>query len=170
MLRAMSLRLIAIACPLVLVLSLGCDNRPGGTPAGMIAMFDRECPEGWTRYTDLDGRFPRGAEMAGAVGGETEHTHTFDITARTSKDGAHVHMLAGGEQVDVDTGFFGHVGIYKGYLQAFEEGGRVRSKALRARAVTDADGAHDHLISVAGDSDPASSLPPYLDLVFCKKD
>lgn len=140
------------------------------TPAGMIAMFEGACPEGWTRYARLDGRFARGAQAAGGLGGQAEHVHTFDITARTSKDGAHVHMLATGEKIEVDSGFYGHIGIDKGYLQAYEEGGRVRSSAQRARAVTDTDGAHDHLISVTGDSEPSADLPPYLDLVFCKKD
>lgn len=139
-------------------------------PSGLIAMFEGVCPQGWTRFAPLDGRFVRGANQAGGIGGEPEHAHPFDITARTSKDGDHVHMLAGGEKVEVDTGFYGHIGIYKGYLQAFEEGGRVRSQVVRARAVTDSDGAHDHLISVTGDSETAAHLPPYLDLVFCKKD
>ena len=162
---------------MLLILLLGCvaglsacpaSDNP--LPAGMIAMFDGQCPEGWTRYAQLDGRFARGAQVAGGVGGEVDHVHSFDITARTSKDGAHVHMLATGEKIEVDSGFYGHIGIAKGYLQAFEEGGRVRSSAQRARAVTDADGAHDHLISVTGDSEPSSDLPPYLDLIFCKKD
>ena len=118
----------------------------------------------------MDGRFARGASLAGAMGGEEGHVHSFDITARTSTDGAHVHMLAGDETIDVDSGFYGNVGIHEGYLQAFEEGGRTRNRARRARAVTDTDGAHDHLISVTGDSAEASTLPPYLELVFCKKD
>jgi hypothetical protein len=136
----------------------------------MIAMFDRDCPEGWTRYQQIDGRFARGAVQAGETGGDEGHVHTFDITARTSKDGAHVHMLASGDPIEVDSGFFGHVGILKGYLQTFEEGGRDRTKASRARAVTDSDGDHDHLISVQGDSEQSVSIPPYLDLVFCRKD
>ncbi|RLB56195.1 MAG: hypothetical protein DRI34_09485 [Deltaproteobacteria bacterium] len=160
--------LLAVVAGLVPV---SCRGGGGsGIPPGLIAMFDGECPAGWSRYEQLDGRFPRGALEAGGSGGEESHVHSFDITARTSKDGAHVHMLARGEQVEVDPGFFGHVGIYKGYLQGFEEGGRDRAKALRARAVTDSDGAHDHLISVQGDTEPASSLPPYLELVFCRKD
>jgi hypothetical protein len=148
-----------------------CDRGgQAGTPTGMIAMFDGVCPEGWTRYAALDGRFARGADLAGGIGGEEDHAHAFDITARTSKDGAHLHMLAGGEKVDVDSGLFGHIGISDGYLQAFEEGGRMRTRAQRARAVTDSDGAHDHLISVTGDSEAAGHLPPYLDVFYCRKD
>ncbi len=148
----------------------GCESQAGGAPQGMIAMFDHACPEGWTRYVSLDGRFVRGAHVAGGAGGQEEHDHSFDITARTSKDGAHIHMLAGKESIEVDIGSFGNIGIYKGYLQAFEEAGRARDRVPRARAVTDTDGAHDHMISVAGDSDKAGTLPPYMDLVFCKKD
>ena len=118
----------------------------------------------------MDGRFPRGAVQAGETGGDEGHTHSFDIMARTSKDGEHVHMLASGEPVEVDSGFFGHVGILKGYLQSFEEGGRNRTGASRARAVTDSDGDHDHLISVQGDSAASTSIPPYMNLVFCRKD
>jgi hypothetical protein len=149
----------------------GCPGQSGpGLPAGLIAAFERECPDGWSRYEALDGRFPRGAAVAGSQGGQAEHAHGFDLTARTSKDGAHQHALAAGEPVEVDSGYFGHVGIWKGTLQAFEEGGRVREKASRALGRTEPEPAHDHLISVGGDSEPSSSLPPYLDLVFCRKD
>ncbi len=152
---------------------LSCDfDSSDAIPSGMIAMFEDTCPDGWSRYAPLDGRFARGSETPGATGGEQEHTHSFDITARTSKDGAHTHMLASGENIDVDTGFYGNVGIYKGYIQAFEEGGspNARARATRAMATTDSAGVHDHLISVTGDTQPASSLPPYLDVIYCKKD
>jgi len=147
-------------------------NRGDATPfpPGMIAMFDHECPDGWTRYQQMDGRFARGGLQAGETGGDEGHIHSFDVTARTSKDGAHVHMLAAGEPVDVDPGAFGSIGLYDGFLQAFEEGGRDRTKASRARTVTDTSGAHDHLISVQGETEPKLALPPYIDLVFCRKE
>ena len=164
-------RVMKPAIVLLLFCTAACSQQSeGGIPSGMIAMFDRECPDGWTRYTEMDRRFPRGALQAGELGGQDEHIHSFDITARTSKDGAHLHMLATAERIEVDSGSYGNIGIYEGYLQAFEEGGRDRRRARRARAVTDTDGAHDHLISVTGDSDAAGTLPPYLELVFCKKD
>lgn len=148
-----------------------CSQQSGASiPSGMIAMFDRECPDGWTRYTEMDRRFPRGALQAGELGGGEDHTHSFDITARTSKDGIHIHMLAMGEEIVVDPGTWGYVGILKGHLQAFEQAGKDRTKAPRAKAVTDQDGAHDHMISVQGESEPSPSLPPYLNLVFCRKD
>ena len=33
----------------------------GSLPSGMIAMFDVDCPAGWTRFSSLDGYFPMGA-------------------------------------------------------------------------------------------------------------
>jgi len=162
--------LVVTACALTVLAGGACDRSGPGLPAGLIAMFDGECPDGWSRYQPLDGRFPRGSELAGATGGAQEHTHAFDITARTSKDGTHHHMLGRGENIEVDKGAFGHVGIHKGYVQAFEEAGRDRTRVPRAQAVTDDDGGHDHLINVLGDAGPAASLPPYLELVFCRKD
>lgn len=43
--------------------------------SGMIAMFDSSCPTGWTRYSELDGRFPRGDSEAnvGSTGGSNEY-------------------------------------------------------------------------------------------------
>jgi len=161
--------------PAIIVLLLFCttacsQQSEGGIPSGMIAMFDRECPDDWTRYSEMDRRFPRGALQAGELGGQDEYTHSFDITARTSKDGAHLHMLAMGEEVVVDPGTWGYVGILKGHLQSFEQAGKDRTKAPRAKAITDQDGAHDHMISVQGESEPSPSLPPYMNLVFCRKD
>jgi hypothetical protein len=159
------------AIVLLLFCTAACSQQSSTSiPSGMIAMFDRECPDGWTRYTEMDRRFPRGALQAGELGGREEHSHSFDITARTSKDGTHIHMLAMGEEVQVDQGTWGHVAVYKGHIQAFEHAGKERTKAPRAKAVTDQDGAHDHMISVQGESRNSPSLPPYLNLVFCRKD
>jgi hypothetical protein len=156
---------------LLLLCAAACSQQSGTSiPSGMIAMFDRECPDGWTRYAEMDRRFPRGALQAGELGGGEEHTHSFDITARTSNDGIHIHMLAMGEEIVVDPGTWGYVGIFKGHLQAFEQAGKDRTKAPRAKAVTDQDGAHDHMISVQGESESSPSLPPFLNLVFCRKD
>lgn len=148
-----------------------CNGAGGaGIPSGLIAMFDRECPSGWTRYVPLDGRFPRGAAEAGTSGGSAGHTHYTEFTARTSKDGEHAHNLAAGEPIEVDRGIFGDIGILQGSLKAYEEGGHERSKGLRAQGFTETGGAHDHFVSIRAESEEAESLPPFLDLVFCRKD
>lgn len=45
-------------------------------PSGFIALFDASVPTGWTRFSSLDGIFPRGAVSYGTTGGATSHTHT----------------------------------------------------------------------------------------------
>lgn len=51
------------------------DQIEGLEITGMIAMFDTDCPIGWTRYTDLDGKFPRGDDVVnvGSEGGSDEY-------------------------------------------------------------------------------------------------
>ena len=36
-----------------------------GIPSGAILMFNIACPEGWTRFSELDGRVPRGSSIYG---------------------------------------------------------------------------------------------------------
>lgn len=36
-----------------------------GVPPGAIMLFDQDCPDGWSRYTLLDGRYPYGSATAG---------------------------------------------------------------------------------------------------------
>ena len=46
-----------------------------GMFTGMISMFNVDCPVGWTRFSDLDGKFPRGDTVAnyGLTGGSNEY-------------------------------------------------------------------------------------------------
>ena len=57
-------------------------------PNGMIAMFDSLPPLGWTRFTALDGKFPRGASTYGGTGGSSSHSHT--ISGTTSGASAYI--------------------------------------------------------------------------------
>ncbi|MEK6888923.1 MAG: hypothetical protein AABW80_02330 [Nanoarchaeota archaeon] len=52
----------------------------GELPSGSIIMFDTACPTGWTRFTDLDGRVPKGAVSYGGIGGADTHNHTWSAT------------------------------------------------------------------------------------------
>jgi hypothetical protein len=45
-------------------------------PASFISLFDTAVPAGWTRFSALDGKHPRGSTTYGATGGATTHTHT----------------------------------------------------------------------------------------------
>jgi hypothetical protein len=67
----------------------------GAVPSGMIALFDAACPVGWTRFTALDGKFPRGGATYDALGGGADtHLHSVDapVTSSTTT-GAHTHAV-----------------------------------------------------------------------------
>jgi len=47
------------------------------------------CQTGWSRYSTLDGRFPRGSSTAGSTGGSTTHTHSIsDISMASASSGS----------------------------------------------------------------------------------
>ena len=43
-------------------------------PSGMIAMFETLCPTGWTRFSQLDDKFPFGSDVHGEIGGQSSVT------------------------------------------------------------------------------------------------
>lgn len=67
----------------------------GTIPAGMIAMFNDTCPTGWTRFTALDDRFPRGAAIPGTTGGSPAHTHGVPLTGHSITEAAGWGRIAG---------------------------------------------------------------------------
>jgi hypothetical protein len=158
-----------------------------GAPSGAImimqqadlALYSNNCPPGWTRYTALDGRFPKGAP-AGIItplnsGGASTHTHTYsqvsahshtiaDQTFNTSSDGSHKHTFT---------------------FQSGSSGSGLSltaSSSASSSVSTGSGGSHSHSITfpatttaTAGSvstatSSAASSMPPYQEVVFCKKD
>jgi len=121
-----------------------------GVPSGMIAMFDSACPAGWTRFAALDGRFAQGSTVYGGTGGAATHTHAVDppITD-TSTVADHKHTQTGG-------GLLGGPGPHEPAEEGFQ---------------TSANGGHSHTVNIASfASDAASSLPPYVNVIFCRKD
>ncbi|MEK6888922.1 MAG: hypothetical protein AABW80_02325 [Nanoarchaeota archaeon] len=57
-------------------------NFVGGSTA--LVMFNTACPTGWTRFTDLDGRVPKGAVSYGGIGGADTHNHTWTADSYTA--------------------------------------------------------------------------------------
>ncbi|MBU1120114.1 DUF2341 domain-containing protein [Patescibacteria group bacterium] len=51
----------------------------GSATSGLISMTTDTPPMGWSRYTALDGLFPRGAATQGGTGGVATHTHSVTI-------------------------------------------------------------------------------------------
>ncbi len=56
----------------------GATGPAGPVQSGMIAMFTTACPSGWTRFTGLDDRVPRGGTTYGGAGGSETHSHSWN--------------------------------------------------------------------------------------------
>lgn len=143
-----------------------------GIPSGAIAMFATACPSGWTRYTAMDDRFPMSGATAGAVGGNNTHTHTYTDMP------SHSHTIASASVTSEDKGSHTHsldVGT------SYTGGSTSRKNWGGSTWTTDSGGSHTHSISISARStdsagvSPASTgapniaLPPYKEVVFCKK-
>jgi len=120
----------------------GADLSTSFVPTGAIAIFDTSCPSGWTRVSAFDGKFLRGASSYGGTGGADTHTHTVASHTHTSPN--HAHSLSTGA-VASGTGAYG---------------------VTSSTTASDASG-------TTGAASPAtnagSSLPSYIEVVFCKR-
>lgn len=130
-------------------------------PSGMIAIFDTSCPSGWTRVSAFDNRTLMGAVSYGTTGGSATHDHAVDLT--TDSDGSHDHgAVTGATDIGVTPGTAEEpTGPTVGVVTAI-------SNANHTHSITSG-GAHTHTITT-GSVDSASSWPPYITVVFCKKD
>lgn len=146
-------------------------------PQGTIILFETSCPSGWTRVSDFDGKLPRGAPASTwsgfTDGGVATHKHTLpDVVshthtissqaASTGSDGAHSHSFnkyGGTGSSDVLT-----VGIFASTSSLLSESAGEHSHTVTIPAHnTDAAG------SSAAETATETSYPPYIKLVFCKK-
>lgn len=69
--------------PPYLDMVFGQANAQTAASAGLIAMTDVIPPLGWTQFSALDSKFPRGAATYGGTGGASTHTHSVSITTGT---------------------------------------------------------------------------------------
>ncbi|MDD3783906.1 MAG: hypothetical protein PHY37_02825, partial [Candidatus Portnoybacteria bacterium] len=107
--------------------------------SGVIAMFDTSCPTGWTRFTALDGKFAYGGSAYGATGGDSTHFHSVDPPSTT---------------VPAQT----------------DSAWDYQTDARETPRTTFSTKGHTHAVDIAAfTSGTSSSLPPYLTMVFCKK-
>ncbi|MCD4813763.1 hypothetical protein K8S19_08745 [bacterium] len=119
-------------------------------PQGAIILWrGATCPIGYKRVGEFDGKFVRGASEYGATGGSETHTHTMQ------EAGSHNHSYSGttSEEDSVTEG-------------ENSSGNRVADNHHRHTysGTTSSNGQHTHTV------DDASSLPPYIDCVFCEKE
>ena len=84
----------------------GIVDNVDSVPSGLIAMFDTDCPSGWTRVTALDGKFLVASSTYNASAGGSDsitlaeanlpsHTHSVDppSTASGSQSASHSHGM-----------------------------------------------------------------------------
>jgi hypothetical protein len=126
-----------------------------GNITGMIGMFDAACPAGWTRVSAWDNKMLYGGAAYGATGGSDTHSHTN--AAGHTHTATHTHAV--------------------GTLSATVYPGMETSYSV---ATTAAAANHTHAMggtsaagTVASKSVPLTGdygLPPYVGVVFCKKD
>lgn len=147
-------------------------------PAGTIILFEDACPQGWTRVTEMDGKFPRGAApgvWSGlADGGAASHTHTLSTVI------SHTHNIA---EATFNLGYGGEHN--HGFLRFSSSGGYNTVAAFGKHYTpvyvnTGSGAAHTHAVTIpthnTSNSGSATvttagtdNLPPYVNLLFCKK-
>lgn len=133
---------------------------PLGTfPAGGIVLFDVACPAGWTRFTPLDGRFPRGSSAYGATGGSSTHTHS----AGSYSAPAHTHGAGSYTAASHDHG--------AAYTSVDGDGGEIVVNDINSSSPdisgTSSSGGGGSITGTSGSTD---HTPLYVDMVYCKKD
>lgn len=103
-------------------------------------MFTTSCPSGWTRVSAWDGLFLKGNSAYGGTGGSETHTHTVDFANKTVPQ-----SLAAYSGIDMNP---------------------ATTRVLAGHLKT-----HTHTLNPASSTTGnASSLPPYIDVVFCSKE
>ena len=110
-------------------------------------------PAGWSRYTALDGKFPKasGAESAGVTGGATTHSHASP--GHTHDLNAHTHTATSGDS-DGGTGS--------------SDGGSNLSNKSHTHTSTSGSASGGTTDSTAVTYASTSNNPPYLELIFIK--
>ena len=150
-------------------------NKISGAPTDAIAAYAGACPSGWTRYTNLDGKYIYVDNTSpGSSGGANTHQHDYSAirehyhgmdaptTSSQTNPGNHSHQWrhhsgSGGDSRRAQTG------IVSGGINTTTAGGFSHSASV---PVTTS--------SQTGVASPQTSVdanePPYKELVFCKKD
>jgi hypothetical protein len=128
-------------------------------PSGIILMFDAACPYGWTRVAAFDGKFIRGAAAYGATGGsEDDHTHPYAAHTHLHTHATGYTQSAPSASVNYDHGSGGSYYISSG--------------AHTNHAINDlsASGTATNEVAAGNSDSPSSSdIPPYVCVVFCKR-
>ncbi|NMC68557.1 MAG: hypothetical protein GYA57_00655 [Myxococcales bacterium] len=149
-------------------------------PSGMVAMFNRDCPVGWDRVPEMDGRIPRGAAVAGGFGGSETTAAAGDHTHALGSVGSHGHSTNHTGDHSHAFSFCGGQADYNWNLQCVRwiDGanpgacervnvGNVQTAGGHSHGIAAA-GEHAHSIATVGNHTHAAR-PPAASVVFCRK-
>lgn len=139
----------------------------GGVPSGVILIKDAACPAGWTRVSDWDNHFIEGQPAYAGPAGAATHTHDGSAYTLTAA-GNHQHTYNLGAGITNYPGYYYWVGG-GAWIAAWNHTHYVNPPAGN----TELEGV-DHNVTdhpFAGATGNASEhQPPYVDVIFCKKD
>lgn len=127
----------------------------GAIPSGIILIFDTSCPTNWTRVSAFDSKFLRGASSYGGTGGTTGHTHSYNSHYHTHTHSGGYTIGGASGTVNVDTG-----------------SGTTSGKAMNGHTHTygPSDPDTGSATQAGGNTNgPGTDLPPYINVVFCKR-
>jgi len=134
-----------------------------GVPQGMIAVFDAACPDGWARVSAWDAKFLRGASTYGGTGGADSHTHDANHTHTATHE--HAQNVGGAESSKAQgVGIIALGNFDEPWWQDGGVGGYTMYPVHTGAASSGS------LNSAGGATSLADHLPPYIEVVFCKKD
>jgi len=127
-------------------------------PTGMIGIFTTSCPSGWTRVTAFDDVLLMGSTNYGVTAGSSSHAHSQRVDSpiftysSTEADATHITLLTFDESP---------TGILQ-IKRSFDRGGPE-----------DPDYAYGFIGTYSessGIGSTSETFPPYIDVIFCKKD
>jgi hypothetical protein len=150
-------------------------DKISGAPEGAIAAYEGACPSGWSRYTNLDGKYLYVDNTApGSSGGANTHQHDYSTIRE------HYHeMDSPGTSGQTNTGNHSHQ--WRHYTGSGGSSRRAQTNITTAKLTVTAQGGFSHAASIpatvssqTGVASPQTSVdsnePPYKELVFCEKD
>jgi hypothetical protein len=141
----------------------GTDVKSYLVPPGAIMMFAGGCPGGWTRFTALDGRFPQGSDTYGNTGGSPTHSHTVN---------SHTHSVSG---TTSNASLTGSITTYNGNFQVTDGQCEIGLGSQASLFPPTSSSQHNHNMSLTSGppsdrgTDSQSNIPPYLNVVWCRK-